>query len=168
MQSPVTPILAELERAYSFFNARLFGGLLPWKVAICLDTSVASRCLGYFSGSRWHQGGTTLHQISLSTAAIGRGAEFALEFLLHEMVHLWNHLLKLKDVSGGNQYHNQHFRDAALLFGLECPRFNNQRGYSATRLSARGTAMVREFRPDEAAFKWKIDVFRRVPIGTGE
>jgi len=80
------------------------------------------------------------------------------------MVHLWNHLLKLKDVSGRNQYHNQHFRDAAQLFGLDCPRFSKRRGYSATKLSLQGVALVREFRPDEGVFMWNVSAGKILPL----
>jgi hypothetical protein len=57
------------------------------------------------------------------------------------MVHVRNNLWQEKDVSGRNQYHNAHFRDSALLAGLECS-FNPVTGYAHTRLGERARKVV--------------------------
>jgi hypothetical protein len=156
VRSPVIPILSELERAYSFFNARLFGGILPQRVAICLERPRRPGCLGYHACARWQSDGEVVDQISVTALALGQGAAYALEVLLHEMVHAWNHLVKLQDVRSRNQYHNEHFRDAAQMVGLECLGFDPQHGFAATRLSPQAAALVREFKPDESVFAWDV------------
>lgn len=38
--------------------------------------------------------------------------------LLHEMVHFYNFLNNVKDCNSNGNYHNKHFRDAAVKHGL--------------------------------------------------
>lgn len=135
LKSPVRSIITELERAFSLFNARFFGNALPSNVVITLEGSMRSE------GSYRTRGGA--HHVAISTRALNRGAEMILGVLLHEMVHMRNHVFHLPDVRRG--YHNRHFRDTAMLAGLECSGYNTSRGYAQTRLDARGLRAVAAF-----------------------
>jgi hypothetical protein len=153
LESPVLAIVADMERAFCFMNARFFGGTLPPNIAITLEAGRGGR-LGYFCGGRWRPtSGRKIHHMMLSTEAVSRGKEAALEVLLHEMVHYRNHHVGVVDCSAV-QYHNRHFRDAALLAGLDCDERNARGGYSATRLGTRGQQAIEQFQfRDESIFE---------------
>jgi hypothetical protein len=152
LDSPVQAIVAELERAFCFFNARFFGNSLPRTVLITLEDRRFGKA-GFFCAGRWcSPQGQVSHHLMVSTLALGRGKEVALEVLLHEMVHYRNHQVGVVDCSAA-QYHNRHFRDAATLAGLECSRRDPTRGYGATRLGPRGRQAVADFQVgDEGIF----------------
>jgi hypothetical protein len=144
LDSPVQTILAELERAFCFFNARLFGDSLPRTVVITLEDR-RNRQLGSFCAARWSSPqGHLHHHVMVSTSAVGRGKEAVLEVLLHEMVHYRNHQAGVVDCSR-SQYHNRHFRDAALLVGLETSQRDPTLGYGLTSLGPRGRKAAADF-----------------------
>ena len=144
VRSPVKGIVAELERAFSFFNAYFFGNELPPQTTITVEQYL--RPLGCFSATGDH------NAIAISATALGQGCETTLAVLVHEMVHLRNHLVRLPDVH--RKYHNRHFRDSAMLAGLEGERRDPIHGYMRTHLSERGLKAVRKFRPNRSLFAW--------------
>lgn len=142
LDSPVRAVVEELERAFRFFNDRFFAAALPAGVVITLEDRPRSARLGYFCGRRW----ATRHLIVVTTTALAGGKEAVLGTLLHEMVHLRNHAAGLTDCSR-SQYHNRHFRDAAILAGLDCLGPTKGHGYGRTRLGDRARAAVEAFQP---------------------
>jgi hypothetical protein len=152
---PAGDIVAELERAYRFFNGRFYGGTLPAQVAILLGPALRSRG-GYFCARMWHRGDLEAGQIVICTSVLTGRPEPALETLLHEMVHLRNHQVGLGDCDTRNHYHNRHFRDVAVLFGLRCLERQANRGYGYTELDERGREAIRVLKPDPRLFKWKV------------
>jgi hypothetical protein len=152
--SPVSPILAELERAYRFFRLQFFAiDSLPPDLAITLDVAPLAQWAGVFCGRRWRREDREVNHIRINTTVLGEGSRHALEVLLHEMVHLRNHGFGIVDCTRC-QYHNRHFRDAALLAGLECFDYDKAIGYGKTRLTARGLKAIAKLRPREELFRW--------------
>ncbi len=80
-----------LNRAYAFFNDRLFAGELP----ACLVTlQRAKKASGYFAGGRFgsKDGKTVTDEIALNPSHFrDPTTEQSLSTLVHEMVHLWQH-----------------------------------------------------------------------------
>jgi transposase len=152
---PVRAVLAELERAYEFFNEYFFGGTLPQEVAIALERQTSRRCRGYFCARLWRQGAHRLGHIALSTSALG-SAEAGLSVLLHEMVHLRNDQVGVSDCAPGSQYHNRHFRDVAVLAGLQCAARDARFGYAETHLSERGRQAITLLHPQDDVFRWDV------------
>src|SRR5256712_14181348 len=90
MSTPTEQAYTELQRAYDFFNARLFGGQLP----PCLITMQRkNRTYGHFSGECWNdQAGAVTDEIALNpTHCATRSTEEGLSPLAHATVHLWQH-----------------------------------------------------------------------------
>ena len=131
--SRIRRIIGELERAYAYFNEKLFRGSLPNETLITFEAHC--RLLGEFRPKPhgpW---------IAIMDKALALGTEGALQVLIHEMVHLWNWQAGVSDV-GRAQYHNRYFRDAALLAGLVCSI--GSKGYAYTSLGPPALAVVRE------------------------
>lgn len=154
---PVTGLLVELQRAYHFFNGVIFGSTLPKKVAIIVIRGQGQGDpLGYFCGRAWRWGtGPAVDLIAISGAAVGLGAEAALETLIHEMVHNRNNMVGVVDCTNRGFYHNRHFRDSAVLSGLVCAERDAKLGYGVTGLGERSRRAIERLRP-------KTDLFRRV------
>lgn len=151
---PLGDIMAELERAYVFFNDCFFGGDLPRKIALSIEHKIVHRCRGYFCGHVWRKGRSDLGHIAIHTSVFDGGAEEALAVLLHEMVHLRNSTIGLRDCDPRNQYHNRYFRDQALLVGLTCEPRHPRFGYALTELSDAGRDAISRMRPDNTVFRW--------------
>lgn len=156
--TPVSAILGELERAFAFFNDHFFAGTLPRDIAITVEAAhPRGRRLGYFCGQAWRDTTRRINHICIFTSTLGRGAEPALETLLHEMVHHRNDALGLVDCTDRGRYHNAHFRDAARLAGLECPECDRHLGFGRTALGERAKQAISRLGPASAPFEWVVD-----------
>jgi len=107
----------DLSIAYGFLNKRLFSGELP---DCHLTLSVKANSYGYFRTNSYQnkQNETvTRHEIALNPCYFSRDDKAVLSTLVHEMLHLWQHV-------GGNDsakvYHNAEFCAKMLVFGLQC------------------------------------------------
>lgn len=58
------------------------------------------------------------YEINICAEHIARAFEEVCETLLHEMVHLYNLQMNIKDTSRGGTYHNKKYKDAAEKHGL--------------------------------------------------
>lgn len=152
---PVQEVLQELERAYVYFNRRFFADTLTSDIALAIERP-AIACGGYFCSRHWRRGDELMGHITIATAVLGKGAAPVLAVLLHEMVHLRNDQYDIADCDPKSQYHNRHFRDVALLAGLECAARHPKRGYGKTMLGPRAVAAIHALRPDERAFDWSV------------
>ena len=151
--SPLSPILAELERAYDYFNRCFFGGTLPKNVVVSLEPSRSS-VAGYFCSRFWRSGDTSIDHIAVSPALLGDGPDPVMAVLLHEIVHLRNDQVDIPDCNTNDQYHNRTFRDVAAIVGLECPERDRKAGYSKTVLTDRARKAIKALRFDDEIFRW--------------
>ena len=111
---PTEQTYNELQRAYDWFNVRLFDNKLP----PCLITLQRNkRTMGYFSKDRFvAAGGEKTDEIAMNPEyfAVQPVAE-VLSTLAHEMAHLWQeHFGK----PGRGKYHNQEWADKMVAIGL--------------------------------------------------
>ena len=97
-----------LTRLFAEYNARHFGGLLPrlpMRISGRMRTRLGQLCLHHETGAP--------HEITLSRVHIDRhGWREAAHTLLHEMVHLWQH------VNGHAVDHGPLFRRKAIQVGV--------------------------------------------------
>ena len=102
--NPTAKTYAALNRAFDFFNDRLFGGELP----ACLVTlQRKNKAYGYFAGGRFgSKDGTEItDEIALNPSHFkSRTDEQSLSTLAHEMAHLWQHHFGKPSRAG---YHNK-------------------------------------------------------------
>jgi hypothetical protein len=79
----------DFQKAFDYFNAKLFGGGLP-QVMVTLQRHPKAR--GYFAPERFHGRGTktTVHEIAMNPDCFcDETDERILSTLAHEMAHLW-------------------------------------------------------------------------------
>lgn len=144
-------LLAELYRAFNFFNKKFVKGELP-NVVITVQNQGRRNALGWFGKGFWADKVTDngVSEINLSAEYVARGPNSLLETLLHEMAHLYNASKGIRDCTGG-QYHNKHFKVAAERFGLKVGRYPN-RGYAATSLDKAARKAIKELQPNKEVY----------------
>jgi hypothetical protein len=157
MDSDITlaPAIKELERAFHFFNARVFNNQIVKNFVITIQTKGRRSASGWFGPERWSNTDSKhIHEINIS-------AEYLLvadpmEVLLHELCHQYNNQRGIKDYTV-NQYHNRKFKETAEKAGLIVTQFEN-RGFARTAISAELQKIIDlEFKPQVEVFH----VFRR-------
>ena len=113
--TPTGHTYTAIDRAYAFFNSKLFGGELP----CCLVTlQRKAKSYGYFAGNRFatRDGSQTTDEIALNPNHFAcRTIEEILSTLVHEMVHLWQYRLGTPPKSA---YHNCEWANKMLEVGL--------------------------------------------------
>lgn len=111
---PTRDTYEELNRAYEFFNQRLFDSKLP----PCMITLRArGKSLGYYHGHRFvHPDGRTTAEIALNPEAAAYMSPLqCLSILVHEQIHLYQHHLKL---APRRPYHDSWFASESKRVGL--------------------------------------------------
>lgn len=134
----------DLYVAKDFFNERLFGGELPDCI---LSFARQKNMLGYFCVDRFENTeGMTAHEIALNPTYLkSRGDAEALSTLVHELCHLWRHVLgplNRRDGRGSRGYHDLVWAGKMLEVGL-CPTDTGlpggkMTGYRVTHLIIEG------------------------------
>jgi hypothetical protein len=118
--SPSTQAQHEVQLAYDFFNRELFDGRLP----PCFVTfqRKGSRVRGYFAPDRLGTAdGRRAHEIALNPRHFKvRTFMEVMSTLVHEMVHLWQHLFGRK--RSRTAYHNREWSGEMLRLGLHPSR----------------------------------------------
>lgn len=113
--NPTKQTYDALNKAYEFFNKRLFGSGLP----PCLVTlQRRNRAFGYFWGERFgtRDGKDVTDEIALNPRHFQeRTVEQTLSTLVHEMVHLWQHHFGKPSRSA---YHNKQWAAKMKAVGL--------------------------------------------------
>lgn len=113
--NPTTKTYDGLNRAFGFFNERLFAGELP---ACLITMQRAKKAYGYFAGGRFgsKDGEVVTDEIALNPSHFrARTTEESLSTLVHEMVHLWQHHFGKPSRTG---YHNKEWAAKMRLVGL--------------------------------------------------
>jgi predicted SprT family Zn-dependent metalloprotease len=89
VNKPITQAEYEtFQRAYDFFNAELFAGVLP-NVLVTLQRH--AKAYGYFAAERFvgRASEEVTHELALNPDHFGRTDEAILSTLAHEMAHVW-------------------------------------------------------------------------------
>lgn len=108
-----------LQVMYTRYNAHCFGGSLPTDCVISLEPAGKKKALGWFTTAEtWEIQNEKKYGIVIASDHLDRPPLDILGTLVHEMVHLHNHLDGIEDCSRSGQYHNTKFKSAAEAAGL--------------------------------------------------
>lgn len=112
---PTDDAYSELQRAFDFFNDRLFDGTLP---PVLLTLQRNRRTYGYFAPERFgRRDGSHSHEIAINPVYFGvTPLDDVLSTLVHEQVHLWQHE---HGEPGRRGYHNKQFARMLHEVGLQ-------------------------------------------------
>ncbi|GHU98577.1 hypothetical protein FACS1894211_02550 [Clostridia bacterium] len=122
-----------LENFYDFADTELFhiGGERP---QITIQTRGKRPALGWYSRSEiWDCAAVKRHEINISAETLNRPIVDTACTLLHEMVHHYNLVHGVQDVSRQGRWHNKKFKESAEKHGL-IVSMGDKIGYSVTAL----------------------------------
>lgn len=128
-----------LENAFDVLNERYFEGALP-KIAITIQST--PRAHGHFTPwDSWSDGGDMIKEINIGAESLKRTVPEIIATLLHEMVHYYCCLNKIKDTSRSGTYHNKRFKTECEKRGLLISKANGI-GFSVTAPSSEIVSLV--------------------------
>lgn len=143
VDKPTREHYAELQKAYDFFNRRLFFSKLP----PCMITVQQFRkCAGYHLPEGWQdENGVLRDEISLNPAHIMQhsnqdGLMKPLSTLVHEQSHSWQHHFGMRKSKRG--YHNRKWAKKMREVGL-IPSSTGEPGGKGGRFDEAASALVR-------------------------
>lgn len=116
MDQPITQAeYATFQKAYDFFNAELFAGILP-NVLVTLQRH--ARAYGYFGAERFvgRASEEVTHELALNPDHFGRTDEAILSTLAHEMCHVWQHV---HGTPPRKSYHDKEWAAKMKAVGLQ-------------------------------------------------
>lgn len=147
-------IIEELHRAFKLFNENLFESQLPEPAILIQSRGNKKLCLGWCTVQKVWKNDVTQeekYEINLVAEALNRGVYPVMATLLHEMVHLHNLVMEIKDVSRGGTYHNTKFKKTAEAHGLLCEH-DTRIGWSLTKLQGLTMDLIDSAGFDKAVF----------------
>lgn len=149
-------VIEELHRAFNLFNKELFNGVLPEPAILVQSRGNKKLCLGWCTVNKVWKNEITQeekYEINLVAEGLNRGIYPVMATLLHEMVHLHNLVMGIKDTSRGNTYHNMKFKQTAEQFGLMIEHADKI-GWSLTSLQSSTMDLIDSARFNEDIFKF--------------
>ncbi len=150
-------LLSTLYRAFDHFN-QTFSSSEPLPTPVInLGPAGKRPYYGWFRANSWTvkdkqtEGSDPLiPEINISPEYLDRKPEDVFETLLHEMAHLKNWVLGIKDCNA-SQYHNKKFKEQAENFGLSVSKMRN-RGWAKTTLADAGKQAIDALTIDKNVF----------------
>ena len=138
-------IIEVLEALFVAFNTHFFSGQLE-KPVITASPKGRKNALGWCSCQKiWKEKGKEeyYYEINLCAEYLCRPFEDVCKTLLHELIHLYNLQLGIRDCSRNGVYHNKHFKIAAEANGLTCERHKTC-GWAITALTRETAEWLKE------------------------
>lgn len=134
MEQSLQVVIGQLENLFDTFNKKYFSNELERPV-ISVSPDTTSGAFGWFTTWRaWQKDGTTgFFEINVTAEHLNRPIYEVCGTLIHEMVHLYNHLKGIKDTSRGYTYHNKNFKIGGEAHGLIIEH-HEKYGWSTTKL----------------------------------
>jgi len=160
-EAPVVRLTKQLYYIYKEANKKFFNNALP-SCIITVQSKGRKNVYGWITTWKaWQVEDEYLYEINISSEhIINRSIEDIVTTLIHEMVHLYNLINGIKDVSA-HKYHNKKFKHIAEKTCLSVDRDDNdeQAGFSFTKLDSRGKIWLNELDIDEDAFNiGRVDI----------
>lgn len=163
----------ELHKVFKIVNERFFNNEIPLPAITIQSHGNRKLAMGWCTTKEvWgdKEGNQKMYEINLSAEFIDVSFIETMDTLMHEMVHLYNIVKGIQDVSRGGTYHNKRFLERALKSGFEYPegKPDKKYGYSFVRLSPATIAVLKELPINQNVFsigRKTHDYFSRLEQG---
>lgn len=143
-------VIEALDELFNRFNKEVFGGELQ-KPILTVNPDQTKGAYGWcttwkaWRDSTMDEKESGYYEINICAEHLARPFSDVCGTLLHEMVHLLNLQIGVKDCSRNGTYHNTKFRDEALKRGLTVEQ-TEKYGWSKTKLTEDMEKIVNDFR----------------------
>jgi DNA-directed RNA polymerase subunit RPC12/RpoP len=152
----ITKTILELNKIFKLLNKQFFEDKLVEPI-ILIQTKSKKHTLGTCSTNPiWQKKDEEKdkkYEITLSGAYLNRTLEEIVATLLHEMIHLYCSLNKIKDTSNNCVYHNKKFKEEAEKRGLIIEK-DKTIGWSLTKLTEDTIKLIPSLKIDNTAFDY--------------
>lgn len=163
----------ELHKAFKIINEKYFENQIPLPAITIQSHGNRTLSMGWCTSSPiWgdKEGKQRMYEINLSAEFIDVSFVETMDTLMHEMVHLYNIVKGVQDVSRNGTYHNKRFLERALKSGFEYPQVKPDKkyGYSFVKLSPITIAILKEMPINQSIFsisRKRHDYFERIENG---
>lgn len=138
MAANIKIVIGELYKAFHLFNKQYYNNTLPEPSILIQNRGNKKNVLGWCTTKKiWNDVSTNekKYEIAIISEYLNRGMLPILSTLLHEMVHLYNQINEIKDVTRNGTYHNKNFKEIAENHGLIIER-DDRIGWSLTKLQS--------------------------------
>ena len=157
MKTNIEIMTSELHKAFKIINKDFFENKLPLPAITIQSSGKRSLSMGWCTTKQvWHdkEGQVKLYEINLSAEYINISFIETMDTLMHEMVHLYNLVHTVRDVSRGGTYHNKKFLERGLKSGFIYPdeKPDPKYGYSNIRLAPQTIAILNELPVNKDVF----------------
>jgi hypothetical protein len=142
----------ELDRLFDIFNEHYYQSKLE-KPVIVIQSVGKKPYYGFFTINKLWKDSTNkeFHEITISSEYLNRDIYRICTTLLHEIVHLANDQLGIKDTSANCKYHNKKFKESAELVGLVC-KHDAKVGWGITEPTEEFKKYMDTLKVDNSAF----------------
>ncbi len=136
----IEKITSELHKAYDIINKHFFNSELP-VIAITIQSDARRKLtMGWCTTKEvWgdKEGKIKMYEINLTPEFLDLDFHETMDTLMHEMVHLYNKIKGVQDVSRGGTYHNKHFKNESIKRGFcyKEDKPDKKYGWSFSRLT---------------------------------
>lgn len=149
MTTNIKIMTEELHKAFQIINDKFFSSEVPLPAITIQSSGNRKLAMGWCTTKEvWRdkQNKQKLYEINLSAEYIDISFEETMDTLMHEMVHLYNIVKGIQDVSRGGTYHNKNFLERAKKSGFEYPsdKPDKRYGYSNVKLKPSTIAILKE------------------------
>lgn len=155
MSANIKTAITELHSAFHHLNQAFFNDSLPEPAILIQSAGNKKNVLGWCTVNQvWVNATTqeTRYEINIVAEKLNRQVHKVSATLLHEMVHLYNLVNGIKDVTRSGTYHNKAFKSMAEKCGLSVEH-DERIGWSITKLMPETVALIDTFGLDAEAFQ---------------
>lgn len=136
----IEKITSELHNAYNLINAAFFENKLPVVAITIQSESRRKLTMGWCTTKEvWgdKEGKIKMYEINLTPEFLDLDFYETMDTLMHEMVHLYNIVHGIQDVSRNGTYHNNKFKEQSIKRGFEykSDKPDKKYGWSFSKLS---------------------------------
>lgn len=156
-QTNIKLMTDELHKAFNILNEKFYSNKLPMPAITIQSSGKRTLSMGWCTTAKvWgdKDGNQKMYEINLSAEFIDVSFIETMDTLMHEMVHLYNLVYGVQDVSRNGTYHNKKFKERALMSGFVHPedKPDKKYGYSFVKLSSVTIAILNELPIDQSVF----------------
>lgn len=133
----IEKLTAELNRLFDLLNNQYFNGKLEKPIVVVHTNGKDRLAMGWCTIRKiWkdNEKNQYYYEIAICAEYLYRNVQEICATLLHEMVHLYNLQMDIKDTSRGNTYHNKRFKQTSEMASLVVG-YDKRIGWSITQLS---------------------------------
>lgn len=138
-------IINHLTDMFHFFNKELEAELTE-PIITLIPNRGRSNYYGWYWKNRWRNKDEMYSEINIAPDYLDRSIDELANTMIHEMAHLKNSVLGIKDCNSA-QYHNKKFKVMAEKFGLAVEKMRG-RGYAITKLGGRSQELVNKYKKE--------------------